>query len=76
MEIRYSKQASKYIKKLDKLTKLRIKEGIENIPNGDIKPLKGRSPFQRLRIGEYRIIFTITGEILAIEKIKSRGDVY
>lgn len=76
LEIRYSKQAVKYIKKLDKPTKLRIKAGIEKIPDGDIKPLQGRAPFQRLRIGDYRIIFTIDGEILAVEKIKSRGDVY
>lgn len=76
MKIIYSKQASKYIKKLDKPTKLRIKLGIENIPNGDIKSLKGRPPFQRLRIGDFRIIFTKAGEILSIEKIKSRGDIY
>jgi len=50
VKIHYSKQATKYIQKLDKPAKLRI--------------------------SDYRIIFTITGEILSVEKIKSRGDVY
>ncbi|MCL2619693.1 MAG: hypothetical protein FWD97_02000 [Defluviitaleaceae bacterium] len=33
-----SKQAEKYLQKLDKNTKIRIRDGILGIPEGDIKP--------------------------------------
>jgi mRNA interferase RelE/StbE len=45
--------------------------------NPDIKKLQGE-PYFRLRVGKWRIIFDRDDEIkiIAIEKIKSRGDVY
>ena len=62
MEIRYTKQAAKFINSLDKTMRLRIKEGIERLtlspPRGDIKALQGASDnLLRLRIGKYRIIY-------------------
>lgn len=85
MEIRYSKQAVKFIDSLDKPTRLRIKEGIEGLtripPQGDIKTLQGFSDNRfRLRIGKYRIVYKYTKEhtmiILNILDIGSRGDIY
>ncbi|GLU30130.1 type II toxin-antitoxin system RelE/ParE family toxin [Brucella sp. NBRC 12950] len=32
--------------------------------------------FRRMRIGDWRIIFKETGEVIAVEKIASRGGVY
>jgi len=45
--------------------------------NLDIKRLEGE-PYYRLRIGKWRIIFDRQDviNIIAIEKIKPRGDVY
>jgi len=73
----YSKQALKAINNMDVATKQRIKKGIENIPNGDIRPLRGYTDGrQRLRIGKYRVIFIVKGEDLHIIDIGSRGDIY
>ena len=47
----YSKQAAKAIDGMDKPTKKRIREGIEGIPEGDIKRLQGQSETYRLRVG-------------------------
>jgi len=33
-----------------------------NQPNLDIKPLRGHEPWQRLRVGEYRVIFRRDGD--------------
>ncbi len=41
----------------------------------DIKPLKGRDGYLRLRIGRYRAIYTITMELVVV-RVGPRGDVY
>jgi mRNA interferase RelE/StbE len=74
----YSKQAAKVLNTLNKPTKQRIRLGIEKIPNGDIKQLKGRTiTTYRLRIGDWRILFSfVDSNTVLIEKIAPRGEVY
>ena len=77
MEIRYAKAAVKYINSLEKAAKQRIKAGIEGIPKGDIKPLRGCEGSYRLRVGDYRIIFSYPDkDTVLIEKVGPRGGVY
>ena len=77
MKIEFSKAAVKYINNLDKPSKQRIKRGIEGIPGGDIKPLLGNAGLYRLRIGDWRIVFSyLDGNTVLIEKIGPRGGVY
>ncbi len=73
--IKYSKQALKFLDKQDIRTKERIVKAINNLPNGDVKKLQGRTCY-RLRVGDYRIIFDMNGNVLYIEKIDNRGQVY
>lgn len=75
LDIRYSKQAEKFLKKQDLPTRNRIRNAIHNLPSGDVKKLKGRDGY-RLRVGEYRIIFDKDGNIIYIERIQNRGQVY
>ncbi len=75
MDIQYSKQAIKFLKKQDKPTRKRIVTAINLLPAGDVKNLQGRNSY-RLRVGDYRVIFDIHGNILYIEKIGNRGQVY
>jgi mRNA interferase RelE/StbE len=77
MLFEYSKQAKKAIGKTDVATKARIRKGILAIPKGDIKPLKGSPGSYRLRVGNWRILFSYAKEgTVLIEKISPRGDVY
>ena len=76
MRIEYTKQAVKYINGTDKTTKKRIKEAIEKIPQGDIKKLQGIDNGYRLRVGDLRILFTYEKEVIYIERILPRGEVY
>jgi mRNA interferase RelE/StbE len=43
----------------------------------DVKPLAG-SDLSRLRVGQYRILFSVdvTTEVLTVQLIRTRGDVY
>lgn len=75
MDIHYSKQAEKFLKKQDATTRNRIRAAIHNLPSGDVKKLQGRNGY-RLRVGDYRIIFDRNGNIMYIERIDSRGQVY
>ena len=76
MEIHYKKKAVKYINSCDKNTKQKIKEGIEKIPLGDIKKLKGFDTEYRLRIGDLRVLFSMENDIITINDISPRGQVY
>lgn len=75
LEIQYSKQAVKFLKKQDKSTVKRIISAINDLPSGDVKKLQGRNSY-RLRVGDFRIIFDKQGNILYIEKIGNRGEIY
>lgn len=73
------KKAKKFIDKLPKNEKLRIIKAIELLPNGEgIKKLKGHSDLLRLRVGDYRIIYTVdNGElIIYIIDAGNRGEIY
>lgn len=75
MKIQYSKQAVKFLGKQDKITQHRIINAINNLPNGNVLKLQGRSGY-RLRVGSFRIIFDKSGNVLYIFEIDNRGQVY
>ncbi len=75
MEINYSKQAIKFLTKQDKPTRIRIVSAINDLPNGDVIKLQGHDGY-RLRVGDFRILFDYEGNILMIDKIDNRGQVY
>ena len=73
------KKAKKFIDKLPMPDKKRVVEAIEQLPNGsDIKQMKGHSDLLRLRVGEYRIIYTVdNGELIVyVIDAGNRGQIY
>jgi len=73
--------AEKFIMKLPRSEKERILKTIYKLPNGtDIKQLKGKKSkgFYRLRVGDYRVIYTIDNGKLLIHVIDvgNRGQIY
>lgn len=73
------KKAKKFIDKLPRNEKIRVVRAIEKLPNGeDIKKLKGHNDLLRLRIGEYRIIYTVdNGELIVyVIDAGNRGEIY
>lgn len=77
------RQASKKLQSLPSNERTRIAEKIQMLgfnpddPSLDVKKLQGE-PFFRLRIGSWRVIFDRQDavKIIAIERIKPRGDAY
>jgi Cytotoxic translational repressor of toxin-antitoxin stability system len=85
MKIKYSRDALKFLSKLDKKSVERIRMAIQGLtldpPIGDIKPMQGYNDGRkRLRVGGWRIIFKYGEEseieILFVIDIGNRGDIY
>lgn len=76
MQIRYKKRAVKYIMSCDMHTKQRLKSGIERLPLGDVVKLQGFVAEYRLRVGNLRVLFTYEDDIITINDISPRGQVY
>ena len=73
------KPARKFIERLPLNEKRRVVEAIEKLPGGeDIKPLKGHPGMLRLRVGNYRIIYTVDNGELVVYVIDAgnRGEIY
>jgi mRNA interferase RelE/StbE len=76
MNITYAKQAAKALMRLDVPTRQRIRQGIEKLPEGDVKRLKGYTDLYRLRIGDWRILFIMIAGNISVEDVLPRGDAY
>ncbi len=85
MKIKYSRDALKFLAKLDEKSVTRIRNAIQGLtmtpPIGDIKPMQGYDDGRkRLRVGGWRIIFKYGSEgeieILFVIDIGNRGDIY
>ena len=78
MEIRYSKYAYKYLKKLHRPKAEQIINAIDKIPyeEGNIQKMKSMNNLYRLKVNDYRVLFSRDYDTIFIEKIGSRGDVY
>lgn len=73
------KPAKKFIDGLPMNERRRIVDAIERLPDsGDIKRLQGHNDLFRLRVGAYRIIYTVDhGQlIVCVVDADSRGDIY
>ena len=78
------KDALKYLNKLDRPTRTRIVHALQVLADNpynlelDIKKMQGVTEEFRMRVGNYRVLYTINDNILQIQVIKigSRGDVY
>ena len=78
-KIIYEKPAIKFIRKQSPAQQRRILEAIRKLPTeGDRKAMKGRPGVYRLRVGNYRILYTVEEEILIVYILDAgnRGDIY
>lgn len=81
-----SKTAEKELNSLDKKTQERIRSSLKELendpfqprPKADIKKLHKMSKhqFHRVRIGDYRAVYTIEGKIIKVTRIIPRGKGY
>ena len=79
MKIRILRKAAlKFLMKQPQKQRDRIMAAIGKLPEGDIVPVEGMPGYDRLRVGGYRVVYTIDyaeKEIL-VYHVGNRGDVY
>ena len=78
-QIIIKKKAKKFIDKLPANERKWVVSAIEQLPNGeDIKKMQGYDKLLRLRVGDYRIIYSVdNGELIVyVVDAGNRGDIY
>jgi mRNA interferase RelE/StbE len=80
--IQFKTSAAKEFKKLHPSVKQRVGESLDQLqqdprPSGVVK-LQGEDQLYRVRVGDYRIVYTIDDhdKIIKITRIRHRQDVY
>ena len=70
--------ALKFLMKQPQEQRERILKAIKGLPDvGDIKPMSGQKGLFRLRVGSYRVIYTVENDLLIVRvmTVGNRGDV-
>jgi mRNA interferase RelE/StbE len=68
----------KSLRKLGRKDRERISTAIEELPDGDVRRLRGPDRLWRLRVGEWRVIFDRQAKekVIDILAIRPRGRAY
>lgn len=77
-KIEITKKALKFIQKQPKPIRELLLRAISNLPAGDVKALQGHNGLFRLRVGNYRIIYTMDNDqlIICVIDAGNRGQIY
>lgn len=78
-KIEFKHSAVKDLRRISNPFQAKIIDKIESLSNGltgDIKKLTNSSNDYRLRVGNYRVLFSIENDIIIIYRIRHRKEVY
>lgn len=81
-DVQYARDAAKALQRMDRARAKRIRDKLrqyaddpESLSN-NVKALKGGDGLKRLRIGDWRAIFTEDMVVVMVIRIAARGSVY
>ena len=80
--VEYSRQAAKTLMRIDAATSARIRSKVRQLADdpsslsNNILPMNGGEGLFRLRVGDWRVVYTETLVIVSVIRIGPRGDVY
>ncbi len=82
-QIAYSRDAIKSLSRMPATTAKRIRDKIKqyaadpaSLANNVIIMAGARNEIRRMRVGDWRVNFSETGEVVAIIKVAPRGSIY
>ena len=78
-KVEFSRRAAKDYKRLPRDYRVLVDLALTRLSEGlavDVKPVIGERNVYRLRVGRYRVLFTIIGDTILIARIGPRGDIY
>ncbi len=78
--IEWRESARADVRRMDRTTAMRVFEAVlefSQTGSGNTKPLRGDfKGFQRLRVGDHRVIFAIEERTMVISGVRHRSDAY
>lgn len=80
--VEYSREAARTLSRIDRATSKRIRRKLEQLAAdpaslaNNVAALKGREGLMRLRVGDWRAIYTETLTVIAVQKVAPRGSAY
>ncbi len=80
--VEYSQSAAKTLMQIDRATARRIRSKIEQVARApeslanNVRSLKGHPELLRLRVGDWRVIYTQDWVVLLVLKVAPRGSAY
>lgn len=80
--VEYSRDATKTLMRIDRATSKRIREKVDLLATdpdalgNNVRALKGREGLMRLRVGDWRVIYTADLVVLLVLKVAPRGSAY
>ncbi|WP_328600441.1 type II toxin-antitoxin system RelE family toxin [Mesorhizobium xinjiangense] len=81
-EVTYSQESRKALRRVPANIRRRIIAKIEQfaadpvVLANNVKALKGKPGYLRLRVGDWRVIFRDDGAVVAVIRVAPRGDAY
>ncbi|MEW6048839.1 MAG: type II toxin-antitoxin system RelE/ParE family toxin [Bacillota bacterium] len=83
--VEVSREAEKALKRQDRLQRMRLREAIDGLqdnpypgPGRDVDPVRGVPGLWRLRVGDFRVLFTVdkARRVVYIIAVRPRGQAY
>ena len=79
--IEFEKSAKKFIAKQPPEQQKRLLKAINGLPeNGDIKKMQGYKSLYWLRVGDYRVLYSVNNKgemvVVTVSDVDNRGQVY
>lgn len=78
-EIQYKPQALRDLEALDWAVRRRVLKKVDALRHnlsGDVKRLVSYTPGWRLRVGDWRVLFEISGSVIVIWRVVHRSEAY
>jgi mRNA interferase RelE/StbE len=82
MRVAFNRQALKALAGLQPARRTQIRDAIGRVaadvraPNNNLRPLAGVPDGYRLRVGQWRVSFTVAADTLEVFEIAARGSAY
>ena len=80
--VEYSREAARTLSRIDAATSKRIRAKMQQLATdpaslaANVKALKGGAGLRRLRVGDWRVIYTETLVVVAVHNVGPRGSAY
>jgi len=80
--VEYSREAAKALLRMDRATSRRIRQKVNQLASdpqalaNNVSALKGGKGLMRLRVGDWRVIYTEDLLVLQVLKVAPRGSAY